>query len=154
MKSMILAADEGGYTLEPSTSGSISVLTTPSTPSAHPTRTKSSPPSSTHQLNNSFYQKEQSEISVHAMEHFQSEVKKITEYFQGQIEELGIKMNEGRLNDQRARYRDRELIMQALQKQKEDNIKFTKQVIFNKKTDYSEEIKREEALLHKVKVTY
>ena len=44
--------------------------------------------------------------------------------------------------------------MQALQKQKEDNIKFTKQVIFNKKTDYSEEIKREEALLHKVKVTY
>jgi hypothetical protein len=88
------------------------------------------------------------------MEHFQSEVKRITEYFQGQIEELGIKMNEGRLNDQRARYRDRELIMQALQKQKEDNIKFTKQVIFNKKTDYSEEIKREEALLHKVKVTY
>ena len=39
---------------------------------------------------------------------------------QGQIDTLTLKVNEGRLNDQRSRHRDRELIMQAIFKQRSD----------------------------------
>ncbi len=39
---------------------------------------------------------------------------------QGQIDALELRLKEGRLNDQRAQHRDRELIMQAIFKQRSD----------------------------------
>ena len=91
--------------------------------------------------------------SAASIDHIHQEIKRISDTLQLQIDALATKMTESRLNEQRARYRDRELIMQALQKQKDDNVAFTKQVIFTKTTDHSDEIKREEMLLQKIQVS-
>ena len=60
-------------------------------------------------------------LSRHVSEHLRNEVARLKGHLQGQIDALNLKITEGRLEEQRARYRDRELIMQALQKQKKDN---------------------------------
>ena len=70
-----------------------------------------------------------------------------------QLDSLGIKMADGRLAEQRARYRDRELIMQAIQKQKEDYTVFTKQVVLTQVKDRSEDVQKEEALLQRIRVS-
>ena len=62
-------------------------------------------------------------------------------------------MADGRLAEQRARYRDRELIMQAIQKQKEDYTVFTKQVVLTQVKDRSEDVQKEEALLQRIRVS-
>ena len=59
-------------------------------------------------------------LSPHLFDHLKSDLKRIQGNIQGQIDTLTLKMNEGRLNDQRARHRDRELIMQAIFKQRDD----------------------------------
>ena len=58
--------------------------------------------------------------SAHSLEHLRSELAMMQGNLQGQIDSLTMKLNEGRLNDQRSRHRDRELIMQAIFKQRSD----------------------------------
>ena len=58
--------------------------------------------------------------SAHSLEHLRSELARMQGRLQGQIDTLTLKVNEGRLNDQRSRHRDRELIMQAIFKQRSD----------------------------------
>ena len=60
--------------------------------------------------------------SWHVSEHLRGEVARLKGHLQGQIDALNLKITESRLDEQRARYRDRELIMQALQKQKTDSV--------------------------------
>jgi hypothetical protein len=150
MHSMISAADDGGYTSytadsvdHSSTAGIDEQLSSASSTMALPLAPNNQPP-----------QTKADTSTQTSIDFVRSELKRITTYLQDQIEDLGLKMNENRLNEQRARYRDRELIMQAIQKQKQDNNAFTKQVVFNKKTDYSKELKREETLIEKIKVRW
>ena len=58
--------------------------------------------------------------SVHFLDHLRSELNALQENLQGQIDALKMTVSEGRLTDQRAHHRDRELIMQAILKQRSD----------------------------------
>ena len=65
-------------------------------------------------------------LSPHLFEHLKSDLKRMQGSIQGQIDSLTLKMNEGRLSDQRARHRDRELIMKAIFKQRDSaNLQIT-----------------------------
>jgi hypothetical protein len=58
--------------------------------------------------------------SAHSLEHVRSYLARVQGDLQQQIDALALRLNEGRLNDQRAQHRDRELIMQAIFKQRSD----------------------------------
>ena len=158
MDSLLSHATAAGYVADESLSSTFDavaagpVVVTPSHIHSH-TTSPSPPVSSSRHVLTTHSPPPQAWSSIHAIEHLRTEVKRRFEHIQGQIEVLSTKMTESRLAEQRGRYRDRELIMQALQKQKDDNTAFTKQVVFTKTRDHSEEVKREEALLYKIQVS-
>jgi len=133
MNSLLASADNAGYNVADNAS---SVHLDESPPSIHVR----------------FPSQEGSWSHAHAVEHLRSELKRVTADLQEQVDAVASTMSESRLSEQRARYRDRELIMQALQKQRDQNAAFTKQVVFTKTQNYSEEIKREESMLQKIQV--
>ena len=147
MNSLLASADDAGYNVADN-AASVSKVGVATDSTMLDPRLDESPPS----IHVRFPSQEGSWSHAHAVEHLRSELKRVTADLQEQVDAVASTMSESRLSEQRARYRDRELIMQALQKQRDQNAAFTKQVVFTKTQNYSEEIKREECMLQKIQV--